>query len=160
MENSASDFGQHIPSFFKNSCRGTSAEGATVEDYFSNSIQGTDTLRPVADLQVGGTPVQGEASEEIVEEARIGREGWKIFLTSLPSLTNERIDYHLLKSSIFSQSRSAAKAFRNNRQGYKLRKEGYVRAVFVKPDIKAEQLLFLAKSKVCASMKNIQYNVY
>ena len=39
-------------------------------------------------------------------------------------------------------------------------KEGYVRAVFVKLDIKAKQLLFLAKSKVCASMKNIQYNLY
>ena len=34
MENSASDFGQHILSFFKNSCPETSAEGATVEDYF------------------------------------------------------------------------------------------------------------------------------
>ena len=77
MENSASDFGQHIPSLFKNSCPGTSAQGATVEDYFSNSIQDTDTLRPVDDLQVGGPLVQGEASDEIVEKARIGREGWK-----------------------------------------------------------------------------------
>ena len=85
MENSASDFGQHIPSSFKNSCLGTSAEGATVEDYFSNSIQGTDTLRPVHDLQVGGPPVQGEAHDEIIEKARIGREGCKTILTSLPS---------------------------------------------------------------------------
>ena len=77
MENSASDFGQHIPSSFKNSCPGTSAEGATVEDYFSNSIQGTDTLRPVHDFQVGGHQVQGEAHDEIIEKARIGREGWK-----------------------------------------------------------------------------------
>ena len=32
--------------------------------------------------------------------------------------------------------------------------------MFVKPDTKAKQLLFFAKSKVCASMKSIQYNVY
>ena len=159
MEDSASDFEQHIPSFIKNSCPGTSAEVVTEEDCFFKNSQGTVTFRPVDDLQFGGTPGQGEASDEIVEKARIEKAGWTKSLTSLPCLTNEKIDDRLLKNSIFSQSRSAPKAFRNKRQGYKLWK-GYVRAVFVKPDIKAKQVLFLAKSKVCASMKNIQYNVY
>ena len=47
MENSAGDFEQHIPSFFKNSCPGTSAEGVTEEDCFSKNSQGTVTFRPV-----------------------------------------------------------------------------------------------------------------
>ena len=54
MENSASDFEQHIPSFLQNSCPGTSAEGATEEDYFSTDSQGTVTFRLVDDLQFGG----------------------------------------------------------------------------------------------------------
>ena len=43
MENFASDFEQHIPSFFKNSCPGTSAEGVTEEDCFSKNSPGSLT---------------------------------------------------------------------------------------------------------------------
>eukprot|EP00794_Sanderia_malayensis_P021058 gene21058-23113_t len=54
----------------------------------------------------------------------------------------------------------APRAFRNKKHGYRLWKEGYVRAVSVKPNVKGGSLLFLVKSKVHASMKNVQYNVY
>ena len=55
---------------------------------------------------------------------------------------------------------TAPKAFRNKKHGYGLWKEGYVRCVLVKPNIKASQTLFLVKAKVHASMKSGQYNVY
>ena len=135
MENSASDFEQHIPIFFKNSCPGAKAEGVTEEDCFSKNSQGTVTVRPIDDLQSGGPPGQGEASDEIVEKARIEKAGWTKSLISLPCLTNEKIYDSLLKISIFSQSRSAPKACRNKRQGYKLWKEGFIHVVFGKPDI-------------------------
>ena len=112
-----SDFEQHIPSFLKNSCPGTSAKEVTEEDYFSTDSQGTVTFRPVDELQFGESPGQGEASDEIVEKARIEKADWTKSLTSLPCLTSEKIDDRLLKNSIFSQSWSAPKAFRNKRQG-------------------------------------------
>ena len=39
-------------------------------------------------------------------------------------------------------------------------KEGYIRCVLVKPNVMGNRLLFLVKAKVCASMKNVEYDVY
>ena len=55
---------------------------------------------------------------------------------------------------------AAPKAFRNKKQGYRQWKEGYVRGVLVKPNVKGERLLFRVKAKVHASMKSTQCTVY
>ena len=47
MENSASDFEQHIPSFFKNSCPGTSAEVVTEKTASPKTVR--EALQGLAD---------------------------------------------------------------------------------------------------------------
>ena len=45
------------------------------------------------------------------------------------------------------------------KKGYWLWKEGYVKAVSVKPNVQARKRLFLVKARVSASMKSISYMV-
>ena len=59
-----------------------------------------------------------------------------------------------------SKKGAAPNAFRKKKQGYKLWKEGYVRGVLWRPNVKGERLLFLVKAKVHASMKSTQYTVH
>ena len=54
----------------------------------------------------------------------------------------------------------APKAYRNMKKGCGLWKEGYVKSIFVKPNVPASKLLFLVKARVCASMKSVSYPVY
>ena len=52
------------------------------------------------------------------------------------------------------------KAYRTKKQGYKRWKEGYVKGVMVKPNVKDAREVFLVKGKVHASMKPVVYQVY
>ena len=64
-------------------------------------------------------------------------------LKYLPNLTHENLDNHLIKgSSTVPIVSIGPKASRNRKQGYWLRKERYVRNIFVKPN-------FSAKCKLC-----------
>ena len=160
MENSASTFDQHIPRLVENSCLGASAGGATAEDQVNEIDQLGLAVWPVDFELTGELREEEQKANESVEKARIDEKGWTKALASLPRFGNENIDDRLLKNPTMSRVGQAPKAFRNKKQGYKLWKEGYVRGVLVKPNVKGKQLLFLVKSKVCTSMKNIQYNVY
>ena len=160
MENSASTFDQHIPSFVENSYPGASAGGATAEGQLNEIDQLGLAVWPVDFELTGELRKEEQKANESVEKAIIDEKGWTKSLASLPRFGNENIDDRLLKNPTMSLVGQAPKAFRSKKQGYKLWKEGYVRGVLVKPNVKGKQLLFLVKSKVCASMKNIEYNVY
>ena len=157
MENPSASADQHIPSFFQNSCTGT---GASVQEENEDSPQnsGENPMRPT----VFG--IEDETNEREIgtaEQAQTEKEGWTRSLSLLPSFNAEKIYDRMIKNSITMPKKGAApKAFRNKKQGYKLWKEGYVRGVLVKPNVKGERLLFLVKAKVHASMKSTQYTVY
>ena len=87
-------------------------------------------------------------------------DGWVKSLQFLPHVTSEKIDKKLVGLSTLPKKTSAPQAFRNKRHGYRLWKEGFVRSISVRPNVKGQCLLFLVKSRVHASMKNIFYNVY
>ena len=133
----------HSPSFFQNSCTGNrSEEEKTIGEIPENFDRDNKYInaRP--------SKVQGEI-------------GWVKTLKCFPMLTNEILDNHLITgSSSICIASNGPKAFRNKKQGYHLWKEGYVRNIFMKPNVTAKRKLFLAKSKVHASMKNNQYTVY
>ena len=69
MENSASYFGQHIPSFSQNSCPGISAEEATAEGDSSENSEGNLT-RPSPGLSDNNEKIQEESgSFKLLEES-------------------------------------------------------------------------------------------
>ena len=93
--------------------------------------------------------------EEIVqEEIKV----WSSSLEHLPPLTHEKIhSYMVLGESFDSKERGAVK---HKISGYQLFKDGYVKKVRVKPNVKVEKLSFIVKSFAVASMKKDRYTVY
>ena len=133
----------HSPSFFQNSCTGNRSEEEKTVGEIPENVDRVNEY-----INARPSKVQGEI-------------GWVKRLKCFPMLTNEILDNHRIKgSSSICIASTGPKAFRNKKQGYRLWKEGYVRNIFVKPNVTAKRKLFLVKSKVHASMKNIQYTVY
>ena len=126
MENSASTFDQHIPSFGDNSCPGASAGGATAEDQLNEIDQLGLAVWPV-DFELTAELNEEQRANESVDKARIDEKGWTKSLASLPRFGNEQIDDRLQKNPTMSRVRQAPKAVRNKKQGYKL----WRRATFV-----------------------------
>ena len=122
MENSASTFDQHIPSFVENSCPGASAGGggATAEDQLNEIDQLGLAVWPVDFELTGELREEEQKANESVEKARIDEKGWTKSLASFPRFGNENIDDRLLKNPTMSRVGQAPKAFRNKKQGYKL----------------------------------------
>ena len=83
---------------------------------------------------------------------------WTKFLSFFPNLTSEDIDRQLFHES--ATLKSAPKAFRNKKYGYRLWKEGFVREVWVKPNVPGKHCLFIVRAKVHASMKNANCYIY
>ena len=107
------------------------------EDLLQNS--GQNPMRPT----VFG--IEDETNEHeigIAEQAQTEKGGWTRSLSLLPSFNAEKIYDRMIKNSITMPKKGAApKAFRNKKHGYKLWKEGYVRGVLVKPNVKGKRLL-------------------
>ena len=57
-------------------------------------------------------------------------------------------------------SSKAPKAYRYKKLGCRLWRERYVRHIYVKPNVQANNKLFIVIGKVHASMKNANYLVY
>ena len=126
----------YSPSFFQNSCPGNRHQ----DERDGVEITAQEESRPKNENEI---------------------EGWTKSLRYLPSINDIIIDKHLIEgSSTIPKTSTGPKAHRNKKHGYRLWKEGYVRSIFVKPNVKAECMLFLVKAKVHASMKNVQYTVY
>ena len=88
------------------------------------------------------------------------QEETKVLSTSLehlPPLTRETIhSYTVLGDNFDSKERGDVK---HKISGYQLFKDGYVKKVIVKPNVKVEMLSFIVKSFVVASMKQDRYTV-
>ncbi len=159
MENTPDDSEKHIPSLFQSSCPGNIAEE-------EHSGQELTAARPEQGQGLGlfddaTFQQQQDEQDEAVETSTKEKEGWTRSLRSMPSFSNEQLIKKLIKASeTMPKNGQAPKPYRNKKHGYKLWKEGYVRAVFVKPNVQGKILLFLVKARVCASMKSIQYDVY
>ena len=154
MENSNQTRNTSIPSFFQNSCTGRGLENHREhdEEAFRDSIQ--------SGRGDGSHPNRSPDMDVRREEAK--ETDWTRCLAFLPSFHSENLLQQLItKSSSWPTAfRSAPKAFRSKKHGYKLWKVGYVYNVLVKPNVQGKLLLFLVKSKVHASMKNVHYDAY
>ena len=132
----------HSPSFFQNSRTGNNCEEEGIVGERPERVDGVDD-------------VDASSTKQIHEM------GWVKTLEHFPLLTGTILDNHLIKGSCTMPTVSTGpKAFRNKKHGYRLWKEGYVRNIFVKPNVAAKCMLFVVKARVHASMKNIQYTVY
>ena len=97
----------------------------------------------------------------VLRDQQVRDQGWSTSLRGFPRMSESVIKKTLIaESTTFPQETVAAKAYLHRKQGYKLWKEGCVGNIFVKADVLAQTLMFLVKSRVHASMKNIFYNVY
>ena len=89
------------------------------------------------------------------------RKGWTKSLDELPNITSQHIARKLIDGSkTMPDSSKAPKAYRNKKLGHRFWREGYVRHIYVKPNVQANCKLFIVKGKVHASMKNANYLVY
>eukprot|EP00794_Sanderia_malayensis_P002282 gene2282-2626_t len=86
---------------------------------------------------------------------------WSKILSKLPLVTESIIDDHLIYKSSTMPDKKISQAYKHKEKGYKLFKEGYVGKLFVKANVNIrDEVQFLVKAKVTASMKQQQYNVY
>ena len=140
------------PSFLKSSCMVTlfSRDENVVDQ---DSVVGTETTALAR-------PDSNDHAE--INNLRDGDEkGWTKSLDELPNITSQHIARKLIDGSkTMPDSSKALKAYRNKKLGYRLRRERYVRHIYVKPNVQANNKLLIAKGKVHASMKNANYLVY
>ena len=123
-----------LPSFFKNSCTGT------------NSVN-EDTDQSIISV--------------VESEGNISRKNWSKSLQHFPGFSESNIEEALIKQpGCFSKRHNAPKAYKSKKLGYRLWKEGFVRSIYVKPNVQGSVNMFLVKCRVHASMKNVSYNVY
>eukprot|EP00112_Aurelia_sp_Birch-Aquarium-sp1_P006640 Seg1729.3 transcript_id=Seg1729.3/GoldUCD/mRNA.D3Y31 product="hypothetical protein" protein_id=Seg1729.3/GoldUCD/D3Y31 len=164
-EKSSETTKSQIPSFFKNSCQGITA----IQTFSSgdSAANKNDDSRPSSSAGIPGVHRVGEERQaeedehETVDTSIAAREGWTRSLTLLPSFDSKKLTNKLIKNaSTMPNSGAAPKVYRNKKHGYRLWKEGYVRGVLVKPNIKAKKTLFIVRAKVHASMKSCHYDVY
>ena len=123
-----------LPSFFKNSCTG------------ADSVH-EDT---------------GQSIISVVEgEGQISHNNWTKSLQHFPGFSENKIEEALIEQSgCFAKRYNAPKTCKSKKLGYRLWKEGFVRSIFVKPNVQGSMHMFLVKCRVHASMKNVSYNVY
>ena len=135
-------------------------ENSTSPSFIENSCPGEDNFCNTKGNKATKKEREGKKPSELGPVLNAG-EGFTKSLENLPTFSTIVIDNHLLgpKSSMLVSS-TRSKAFRNKRCGYRLWKEGYVRNILVKPNVIARKVLFIAKAKVHASMKNISYTTY
>ena len=129
-------------SFFKSSCTGTGSSQPVTVERPSSEVQ-LNLLRPC--------------------ENKDYSEGWTKSLKFFPGVTSNIVDDKLVKDVCIMKGDSSVGTVttqRNKKLGYRLWKEGYVKNVLVKPNVKQDITKYLVKTRVHASMKNIFYDVY
>ena len=64
----------------------------------------------------------------------------------MPAFDAVKLDEHLIVNQrTMAKTGKSPKVYRNKKQGYKLWKDGYVKGVMIKPNVKAAGELFLVK---------------
>ena len=140
------------PSFLKSSCTVTRfSRDENVVD--QDSITGTETTALAR-------PDPNDHAE--INNLRDGdKKGWTKSLDELQNIISQHIARKLIDGSkTMPDSSKVIKAYRNKKLGYRLWRERYVRHINVKPNVQANNKLFIVKGKVHASMKNANYLVY
>eukprot|EP00112_Aurelia_sp_Birch-Aquarium-sp1_P004784 Seg1542.8 transcript_id=Seg1542.8/GoldUCD/mRNA.D3Y31 product="U3 small nucleolar RNA-associated protein 21" protein_id=Seg1542.8/GoldUCD/D3Y31 len=139
----------------------TTAVGKTFHIYNNDDSRPSSSAGIPGVRRVGEERQAEEDEHETVETSIAAKEGWTRSLTLLPSFDSEKLTNKLIKNAnTMPNSGTAPKAYRNKKHGYRLWKEGYVRGVLVKPNIKAKKTLFIVRAKVHVSMKSCHYDVY
>ena len=140
------------PSFPKSSCtitRFSRDENAIDQD----SVIGTKTTAVARPKSSDHAEIKNLCDED--------KKGWTKSLDEWPNITSQHIARKLIDGSkTMPDSSKAPKAYRNKKLGYRLWREGYVRHIYVKPNVQANNKLFIVKGKVHASMKKANYLVY
>ena len=145
---------EHVPSFFKNSSPGSHA----FEEIHREHLVGK------TDEAAGGPSTNSNiivAELDSQTEDITSKEGWMKSLALLPNFEAMKMERHFIENpSIMTKFGTVSRALKNKKQGYTLWKEGYVRRVLVKPNIKTSRLVFIVKAKVHESVKNAHNTVY
>ena len=94
--------------------------------------------------------------EEVINSAITS---WSRDLSLLPPISHKRMKDYLIDGTINIDKRSRG-ADKHKVMGYQLFKENYVKKVRVKPNVTAENTLFIVKCFVAAAMKKTKYDVY
>ena len=139
------------PSFLKSSCTVTrfSRDENVVDQDSVIGTEATALARPDSNDHAEMTFVTG-----------IRRDGQKALMRCQTS-TSQHLARKLKDGSkTMPDSSKALKAYRTKKLGYRLWRERYVRHIYVKPNVQANNKLFIVKGKVHASMKNANYLVY
>ena len=111
-------------------------------------------------MNIIGSTMQQGCNDADISSALNGKcIGWIKSLKDFSSFTCEKLEYKLVKNSRTMPDNVAPKTYRNMMKGYGLWR-GYVNRIFIKPNVQTTTTLCLAKARVSASMKNIQYDVY
>ena len=127
------------PSFLKSSCMVTrfSRDGNVVDQ---DSVIGTETTALAR-------PDSNDRAE--INNLRDGdKRGWTKSLDEFSNITSQHIARKLIDGSkTMPDSSKALKAYRNKKRGYRLWRERYVRHIYVKPKVQANNKLLIAKGK-------------
>ena len=145
----------NFPSFFKNSCPGNDEDVVNESTEFAaKSEECCASDWPNASGNIASSP-------QDFKEVGISSCSWTKSLQYMPAFDGVKLDENLIVNQrTMAKTGKSPKAYRNKKQGYKLWKEGYVKGVMVKPNVKAARELFLVQGKVHASMKPVVYQVY
>ena len=127
-----------FPSFSKSSCTGTRSAESVAEERSCSKDQ-VNLTRPF--------------------EGKDHFEGWAKSLEFFPGVTSASINDKPVEYACSMKGNSSVRTSRNKKLGYRLWKEGYVKNVLTKPNVKQHIIKFLVKARVHASMKNTFYSV-
>ena len=127
-----------FPSFSKSSCTGTSSAESVAEERSCSKDQ-VNLARPF--------------------EGKDHFEGWAKSLEFFHGVTSAIINDKPVEDACSMEGNSSVRTSRNKKLGYRLWKEGYVKNVLTKPNVKQHIIQFLVKARVHASMKNTFYSV-
>ena len=147
MNNRDDNSDSNFSSFLKNSCPGHGEDAVNKSTEFAaESEECLASARPNVSENIATSP-------QDFKEVGIRSCSWTKSLQYMPAFDGVKLDEHLIVNQrTMAKTGKSPKAYRNKKQGYKLWKEGYVKGVLVKPNVKAARELFLVKGKVHASM--------
>ena len=140
MNNREDNNDSNFPIFSKNSCPGND------EDVVNESTEFAAKSEEFCASDWPTTSGNIATSPQDFKEVGISSCSWTKSLQYMPAFDGVKLDEHLIVNQrTMAKTGKSPKAYRNKKQGYKLWKEGYVKGVMVKPNVKAARELFLVK---------------
>ena len=138
--------------FEKSSYSGECSHSNQLPRFFKNSRTGTNYVNEDTDQSIISV---------VESEGNMSHKNWSKSLQHFQGFSESNIEEALIKQpGCFSTCHNTPKAYKSKNLGYRLWKEGFVRSIYVQPNVQGSVNMFLVKCRVHASLKNVSYNVY